>query len=419
LRSSSDSLGVVPDAGFRRPRVLLLVVEQRFYRTPRGDVWTTGHYPYAFFLRYLQAFDEVRVLSRMIPVPAPPASSAPSGGPGVTHLDIPDYRGLTGLIPRAPVAVARAFGAARTCDAVIVRSPSSLGAIPACVGRLRKTPVGVEVIGDPEAVFARGVFVHPIRPLLRSVSSCGQAWLCRHATAVMYVSDHLRQRYGSRGATFVGSDCALPDEAFVNVSRRLQSPGRMRIINVGTFEQPYKGQDVLLRCVRSLVAEARDVEVVVDFVGTGRHQASCMALAKELGILRNVNFHGHVSSVAALRALLDGADVMVHPSRTEGMPRVIIEAMARGLPCVATRVGGIPELLDREWLVGPDDCDAIVRALLELWRSPELYAAQSGRNLRASHAHSERLSRLRYSSFIESLTCPKRSNSPPLTAVKP
>jgi glycosyltransferase involved in cell wall biosynthesis len=262
-------------------------------------------------------------------------------------------------------------------------------------------PVGVEVIGDPHAVFAQGVFSHPLRPLIQAAATGVQSRLCRNADAVMYVSEGLRQRYGSSGATFVGSDCALPDTAFVNEPRSLRSPGVLRIINVGTFAQPYKGQDLLLRSVRQLNAEVEHLKLHVDFVGAGKHQAACVALARQLGLEGHVTFHGHVANVDSLRALLDAADVMVHPSQTEGMPRVIIEAMARALPCIATRVGGIPELLDTECLVPPGDCDAIARAIESLARAPARYAAQSRRNLRASLIHSERQSMGRYAQFLQ------------------
>ncbi len=382
-------------------RTLLFVVEQRFHRTPDGMVWTSGHYPYSFFHRYLHDFGEVRVLSRLISASEPPADAVLSGGPGVTHVGLPDYRGLLGLVTQAPRAFVRSIAAARSAGAVIVRSPSSWGALPCMVARMMGRPVGVEVIGDPHAVFARGVLSHPFRPLIQAATTGLQSWLCRNADAVMYVSEGLRQRYRSSGAAFVGSDCALPDQAFVDEPRDLRSSGFLRIINVGTFEQPYKGQDLLLRSVRQLSAAIEDLKLHVDFVGAGKHQAACVALASQLGLERHVTFHGHVSNVEHLRALLDSADLMVHPSRTEGMPRVIIEAMARGLPCIATRVGGIPELLDAECLVPSGDCDAIARAMEAMVRVPGRYAAQSRRNIRASLLHSERLSAERYARFLQ------------------
>jgi glycosyltransferase involved in cell wall biosynthesis len=219
----------------------------------------------------------------------------------------------------------------------------------------------------------------------------------------MYVSENLREKYGSTGATFVGSDCALPEEAFVAGPRPPRSLESLRIINVGTFEQPYKGQDLLLRSVRQLKSAMDGLKLHVDLVGAGKHQAACVALALELGLEPDVTFHGHVSSADKLRALLDAADVMIHPSRTEGMPRVIIEAMARGLPCIATRVGGIPELLDADCLVPSGDCDALVRAMGALVRAPGRYADQSRQNFHASLGHSERLSTERYSQFLATL----------------
>jgi len=399
---------LVSAAAVGAPRVLLYLVEHRFHQTPDGRVWTVGQYPYGFFKRYLASFDEVRVLSRVIRSNTPPERAIASAGPGVVHVPLPDYQGLAGVLTRAPVAVLRAVCAACSVDAVVVRSPSTWGFLPALTARARGSAVGVEVIGDPATLFARNAFIHPLRPVIRALAIGLQSNLCRHARAVLYVSESLHCRYKTAGVSVVVSDAGLGEAAYALKSRALAPSHEIRIINVGTFEQIYKGQDVLLRAVARLAARPNSARVSVAFVGSGKHQAACVALAAKLNLTQQAKFYGQISSGEAIRELLDASDVMVHASYTEGMPRVIIEAMARGLPCISTRVGGVPELLDDNWLVPAGDEVAMGKAILDLMSSPDEYARQSHLNLERSRLHSEDAMQIGYNKFLKSLSDHRR-----------
>ena len=91
---------------------------------------------------------------------------------------------------------------------------------------------------------------------------------------------------------------------------------------------------------------------------------------------------GMVPAGEKVRELLDQADLFVLPSKTEGLPRAVLEAMARGLPCVCTSVGGVPEVLSREDLVPPGDAVALARKINDVLTNPERMASMSIRNLK-------------------------------------
>jgi glycosyltransferase involved in cell wall biosynthesis len=90
-----------------------------------------------------------------------------------------------------------------------------------------------------------------------------------------------------------------------------------------------------------------------------------------------------------VRAALDHADLFVLPSRTEGLPRAMIEAMARALPCIGSTVGGIPELLPPEDLVPPGDAAALARKIREVVCDPDRMARMSARNLEQARQYRE------------------------------
>src|SRR5205809_1714074 len=116
-------------------------------------------------------------------------------------------------------------------------------------------------------------------------------------------------------------------------------------------------------------------------VGSGGYQAQLEARAAALGIGTRVQFRGQLAAAEAVRAELDRADLFVLPSRQEGLPRAMIEAMARGLPCIGSTVGGIPELLAAEDMVPPNDASALARKIREVLADPSRLARMSVRNL--------------------------------------
>jgi glycosyltransferase involved in cell wall biosynthesis len=144
---------------------------------------------------------------------------------------------------------------------------------------------------------------------------------------------------------------------------------------------PVKGHRVLLEAAAMLRGEWPRLHLVI--VGGGSLQDDLERLAQRRGLAKTVRFLGARTDVLDCLA---GMDIYVQPSLNEGMGRALIEAMAAGRPVVASRVGGIPTVVqDRETglLVPPNDPAALARALDELLRKPDWarelgVAAQAG-----------------------------------------
>jgi len=192
------------------------------------------------------------------------------------------------------------------------------------------------------------------------------SWQARYAACASYVSRYVRDLYPTRnGREWVFSSVRLPDATFAearSVDRFTHSP--LRIISVGRLE-PEKGHDVLVRAVERLL-KGGGPDVTLCLVGPGRQVDFLERLAVDLGIGDRVELTGRVAPGEPLMRLLDEADLFVLPSLTEGMPRALIEGMARGLPAIGSRAGGIPELLEADCLVDPGDSTALANRIAEV-----------------------------------------------------
>ncbi|HEY4591394.1 MAG TPA: glycosyltransferase family 4 protein, partial [Thermoanaerobaculia bacterium] len=125
-----------------------------------------------------------------------------------------------------------------------------------------------------------------------------------------------------------------------------------------------KGVEVLLEALRKIPG------AVLRIAGDGEHRAALERAAADLGPA--VAFLG-TRDAAQVRTLLRGAAALVVPSIYEGMPLVVLEAMAAGVPVVASAVSGIPEVVvdgETGWLVPPEDPEALARALAEVLADP-------------------------------------------------
>lgn len=127
-----------------------------------------------------------------------------------------------------------------------------------------------------------------------------------------------------------------------------------------------KGHDVAIRALAKLPG-ARLV-----IVGSGGERQALRDLAAEVGVADRVSLPGWSERVPEM---LTGFDLFCYPSRYEGLGLALIEAMLAGLPCVASRVGGVPEVLGEcGLLVPPEDPDALADALARLATDPALRA---------------------------------------------
>lgn len=381
-----------------------VAIDHRFQRTPDGVVWSTTTFTQAFWQRYLDVFDHVRVLARVNEVAQRCDNWGQASGEGICFAPVPHYHGPKEYVQRIGAVRRAVREALRPEDAVILRVQGQIASCARPHLRVTGHPYGVEVVGDPYDAFAPGYVTHPLRPLLRLWLPRRMREQCAGACAAAYVTEHtLQERYPPGPTAFSThySSIVLPPKALAAQPKTTAVYGPRVLVFVGTLDNLSKGPDTLIDALRLLVANG--VDVCLRLVGGGRYQPQLEAQVAQYGLTDRVRFVGWVAAGQGVRDELDQADLFVLPSRQEGLSRSTIEAMARGLPCIASTIGGTAELLPPEDSVPPNDPVALATRIAAVVGDPALMNMMAQRNLSKAREFEVSILRQRWTALYRHL----------------
>lgn len=382
---------------------LIVTTEAHFQKNANGEIFSdTGCSGYSFWQRYLDVFESVEVVARVSPIKGQVSSKVE--GPGVTVFSLPGYVGPAQYLSNLPKLRKRIKRICLSKTAFLLRVPSAIGNLVSNDLNSKLKIYGLEVVGDPFDVFAQGANANPLRPIFKWWFPWQLRKQCAKACAISYVTrEALQQRYPAISGVFntYYSSIQLKKEAIIKELRQWNSIKEFTIIFVGGLGHLYKAPDVLIKAVVLCINDGLDLELVI--VGDGKHRNELQEQVNKKGLKEKIHFLGQLPSGQAVYNQLDKADLFVLPSRQEGLPRAMIEAMARALPCIGTTVGGIPELLNAEDMVPPGNPVALANKIKEVVTDKERMIKMSKINLERSKQYTENILQKRRILFYQYL----------------
>jgi glycosyltransferase involved in cell wall biosynthesis len=312
------------------------------------------------------------------------AGSAVPDLPDVRVATLPRIERRITRLPAAALALRRAVRQERPA-VVHAHNPGMALVTAVATARGRSMPALVTVHGVPEEDYRSAARVLRLAGL--PVIGCGPG-----VTAAL-------EEHGVRVAGTVVNGIAPFDERSDadEVRRSLGLPGDMRLVLAVGRLVPQKNQALALEAVASVP------EAALVVVGDGALRGELEALARSLAIDERVRFTGARSDA---RRLMTAADAYVLSSHWEGLPLVVLEALAAGAPVVATAVRGVRELLDDEenaLLTPPDDADALAAALRRVLDNGALAERLRANGRRLAERYGEEQMSDRYLALYRSL----------------
>lgn len=258
------------------------------------------------------------------------------------------------------------------CDAAIFRIPSAVAF--ACLKKWSKIdkPYAVEVVANPKEISSSSENMSG--RIFMKLMHLQQLKACSEANGVSYVTeDTLQKTYPANKKEYFKSyysSVELSDLLFTSAKKYPQSKQFKICHAANPIKTHNKGHSTVLKVIQFLVEKG--FNITAQFAGDGELIPYFMNEAKELGVDDRIKFMGLLDQ-NGLKDFLHSSDLMLFPSKSEGLPRVLIEAMAAGLPCLSTPVGGIPELLPNDLLYSDDDITGFGNKIIQIMNNPVLY----------------------------------------------
>ena len=360
----------------------LIVADAHLYKTPDGKVWTKTIYGNDFWQRYLDVFETIDIAARMCECSYDEVDGCLRvDGDNISFRPMPMARGGKEYILHLPQILKRAKAVTRDESCAIIRLPSIIATFiyPHIVKQ--GIPHGIEVVANPNETFSN--------PIVRRILTNQLKKAALTANGAAYVTQFALQKEYPSYAMSYGSDKNHFEEYYSSITLspdKIEKPKCYRekqkfslVHTSNSISHDEKGHSVVIKVVKTLRDKGYNVEV--NFIGDGSMRPTFEKLAEDLGIGDYVHFTGWLSSSDEVRNVLRENDIFIFPSVSEGLPRSVIEAMAVGLPCVASKVGGIPELIPEQFLFAPKDVNGFVSAVEKLITNPLLMEEESRRSI--------------------------------------
>jgi phosphatidylinositol alpha-1,6-mannosyltransferase len=349
-----------------------------FWQTADGALWEAE----GSFARYVDSiapyFDRV-ILS--VPVfDTPPASGSRLRASNVTLAPLPYFPGPRQFYPQLPAMRSRLRAWVAECDVVHLRVPSPAAIFAFRIAEAQRKPIFLLVVGDYEALLPH-LGYRGIKKALFSAYVAFEEWALRYMTrrALTFANGAaLRAKHEAGGVRV--HETRTTTLSLADLATRSDTCGGspIRLLCVSRID-PRKGLRSLPDVIRDLAAKGHNVTLdivgpTIGLIGESEREA-IVSEAQRCGVADRINLRGPVA-LDQLMPLYRDFDLFVLPTRPgEGIPRVLMEAMAGGLPIVTTDVSGIASLItagENGLLVPEGSTSGLVKALDSLITTPAL-----------------------------------------------
>lgn len=381
----------------------LLFVHDHNLRKENGNYYSTGTISKEILERYLKENDKIFVYTREKEKNNESASKLIKvNSDNIICVPSKQYKKPIDYYKNKSKIREEILERLRNIDFCIIRLPSILGSIVYEEVRKRNIPYVVEMVACTWDAFwnygnIQGKFYAPIN-YIRTRKQI------KKAKNVVYVSEKfLQKRYPTNGKSIACSNVnieKIEDETLekrINKIQNMQKGETIKLGLIGSLNVHYKGHETAIKALANL---KNKMNVEIHFLGSGNKE-QWVKLAKKYGVLENIVFDGTLPGGKPVYDWLDKLDIFLIPSLQEGLPRALIEAMSRGCPAIGVKTGGIPELLDKEYVCKRKDYKTIAKKIIQLSNNKECMIEQSSRNFKESKKYIKRILNTRRRAFFD------------------
>lgn len=386
---------------------LLISSCARLFKTSNGEIYTPVAYGYDFYKRYLNVFDEVCVMGFCDSIDESEAEKMLKvTGKNVSVCEITYPHGEWDYIRKRSKIIKEVNKVIDKSDVVLLRVPETLCFLAMNRAIKKKIPFAIEVVSDPLNLYTKATCPSKYRLVYKIWYYLQLKRAVHYANGTSFVTQYALQEHyppnlskNNHFTTFyTDTNISIPKDM---QNRKLPINRRVRFIHISVLISGFaKGHKEAIECIEKLVSKGIDAELVL--VGEGELAEDNRLFIENNNLRDRIKYTGKLDSTAVMNEL-DKADVFLFPSYNEGLPRVVIEAMSRGLPVIATDIPGHRELLSEEVLAPVKDSDALYRIAKKIIEDPQAYENASVRNLEKAKEYDIKLIEQKRNDFYKKL----------------
>ncbi len=387
----------------------LLFSHDTYYSADDDDnIYAEGVFPYGLWEeRYLPHVSKVTVLGRSGQDDFTQIDNLiPSNGDDVDHILLDNINTPLKRLLQGKKTYKEICALVEKSDCVVVRGPAEQGMMAAKAARQQNKPYVVEMSGCAfDQTWSHGSWIGRFYAPIRYLRARFMVW---HADQVLYVTERFLQgRYPTKGHVENASNVDLPDLQDDILERRLnkitdtfENNKPLQIGMIANHGNKLKGVDIAVKALSA--ARQQGIEFVFNVIGFG-DPSIWQPLIEKYDLQNHVVFSPPVAEGSAIFDWLDNIDLYIQPSRHEGLPRAMIEAMSRALPCLGSTAGGIDELIDRNYIHHIGDVKTLQQHIVSICRNKNWLLQQAKRNFDKSQAYTHTYLRPKRFKFYEGL----------------
>ncbi|TDL32836.1 glycosyltransferase [Jeotgalibacillus sp. S-D1] len=384
----------------------LVFVHSHIFKYDKNKrVYTDGKLTYQMWEnRYLKHFDKLKVAARGVEYEGDNLNI--SSGSRVKHYILPTLSNVARRNKNLRILKEDLEKIIENADAVVARVPSGHAYHAIKIAKKLKKPYVIEVVGDVfPALWNHGKILGKI---IAPIYYYKYRNIIKHSSYNIYVTEeYLQKKYPyNHSAKIINASnveiSLVPKEILEEKLRKIKLMHINQEYNIGligSYSSKQKGIDTAIKAIKNLSKQGIDCNLHI--LGDG-DKSWLIELVKELNIEDKIHFSGSLPGGEKVFNWLDSMDIYIQPSLTEGLPRALIEAMSRGLPCVGSSVGGIPELIDKRFIHEPKSSKQLSDKIRNLLRNNQSLEEQSINNYNNAKQYTSEVLNTRRDEFWKS-----------------
>lgn len=348
----------------------LLYISSYQFKQENGKNYSLPAYGDNFWNKYLDVFDGVDILGEKVKSYLSTETMAELKNPEVSLKIIPgitnpkDFKNDKEVHKILTEEIKKA-------SAILIKPSSRKGIMAIKIAEQYRKPYMVELTGDLKLTLRQNPnilkrlyspYLH--KRILKAIKPCKFG---------LYVTkQYLEKVYPISGKQVGVTDACIDYISNEVFERRLQNINSLDVRKnisiglIGFYHDTRKGIDTAIKALSLIPVDKINAELNILALGNEKDRQKWKDYAESVGFKHKLNFPEPLNSTQEVLEWIDTQDINILPSRSEGLPRCIVEAMSRGCPVISSNVCGIPELIENKWLHKPGDYIMLSRLIVEM-----------------------------------------------------